>query len=143
MNEADNEFTITKRFDAPAEKVFAYFTDPELLARWHTPNLSVAPSMAVDLTVGGSYRFEMTDPEGNVHVAVGRYLEIVPDRKLVFTWAWEGTSNPATTVTVLFEPKGNATEVSLHHAGFADSDTLMHHRQGWKALLAHLTEALV
>lgn len=137
-----SEISVTKTFNAPVEKVFAYFTDPALLRRWHTPLPSTPPVILVDLSVGGSYRFEMTDPEGKVHVAVGKYLEIVPEEKLVFSWKWEGAPGPDTTVTVLFHAKGDSTEVSLHHTGFADKETMGHHAQGWEALLGNLANAL-
>jgi uncharacterized protein YndB with AHSA1/START domain len=144
MNKSDsrNEFTITRLFNARIEKVFAYFTDPELLSLWHTPNPDVEPVMAVDLSVGGSYRFEMTDPAGQVHVAVGTYRQIQPNEKLVFTWKWEGSPHPDTVVTIHFREAGESTEITLHHTGFTDTGTIDHHNQGWIALFGNLEQTL-
>ena len=141
MNTNANTLTITKTIQAPASTVFSYFTDPELLAKWHSPNLKSPPVMEVELTVGGEYRFSMHDMEGNNHVAIGIYKEIIANKKLVFTWRWENGPHPDTTVTVLFKDKGKATEIELIHEGFIDGDVKAHHNQGWNALLGNL-EAL-
>lgn len=140
--DASQSLTIKKKINAPAKKVFSYFTDPALLAKWHAPNLKMPPAIAIDLKVGGQYRFAMHDMEGNIHVVIGVYKEIVAGKKLVFTWRWENGPHPDTTVTVLFKDMGNATEIELIQEGFIDDSVKTHHHQGWIALLGNLETLL-
>ena len=144
MSESEKlkSFSVNKLFNAPVSTVFSFFTDPKLLALWHTPVPSIAPAISVDLKVGGSYRFVMTDTEGSVHVAIGVYKEIIAQQKLVFSWQWENGPHPETTVTVLFRDLGGKTEVTLNHEGFVDQDVLGHHNRGWQALLGNLALVL-
>jgi uncharacterized protein YndB with AHSA1/START domain len=141
-SQADNVIRVSKVFSASVERVFAHFTKPELLATWHNPNKELHPRINVDFKVGGAYRFEMKDMEGNTHIAVGSYKEIVANKKLVFSWQWEDGPHPETTVTVLFKTHEEGTEVELIHEGFTDQDVQGHHNQGWIALLGNLESVL-
>ena len=137
-----NSLQVKKIFSAPIEIVFAHFTKAELLSTWHSPNLTIPPKLNLDLKVGGAYRIEMIDADGDVHIVVGIYKEIVPNQKLVYSWKWEGGTHPETTVTVLFTTLGDSTEVELIHAGFVDDEVKGHHNQGWNGLLSKLANVL-
>lgn len=80
----------------------------------------------------------MNDPDCELHVATGVYLEISKPNKLVYTWSWEGGEMPETQVTVLFRSLGQQTEVELIHEGFPAADVTAHHGEGWTALLGNL-----
>ncbi|HSS63842.1 MAG TPA: SRPBCC domain-containing protein, partial [Gammaproteobacteria bacterium] len=72
------------------------------------------------------------------HVTRGVYREVVPNRKVVFTWQWEGTDNE-TLVTVQLRAKSpRETELTLKHERFADSATRDHHDDGWTRCLSKL-----
>jgi uncharacterized protein YndB with AHSA1/START domain len=68
--------------------------------------------------VGGRYRFVMHGRNGETHRVGGVYREIVPNRKLVYTWAWESTPDRESLVTVEFLPAGRGTELVLTHQRF-------------------------
>jgi uncharacterized protein YndB with AHSA1/START domain len=97
---------------APAERVFSAWIDPTLLQRW------LAPIAAADARPGGRFRLEVSKPEG-AHVVTGEYREMVPNRRLVMTWVYEGPMAPAGQVTALLtvdlHPAGSETEINLHH----------------------------
>jgi uncharacterized protein YndB with AHSA1/START domain len=65
----------------------------------------------------------------------GVYREIVPDRRLVYTWAWESTPERESLVTVEFRPAGEQTELVIVHARFFDSAARDRHAHGWNGCL--------
>lgn len=83
------EIVIEKVFDAPREMVWKAWTEPEMIKKWWGPEGFTAPSIKVDLKVGGKYIFAMKGPEGSewdkVMHSAGIYKEIVPHEKLVVT----------------------------------------------------------
>jgi uncharacterized protein YndB with AHSA1/START domain len=94
----------------------------------------------VDLKVGGKYRIAMTDADadGKTHPAVGQFKVIDEPNKRVYSWNWEGSEDPGTTVTVQFRPNGSQTEVTLTHENFPNSEMTSHHSQGWTGIFARL-----
>jgi uncharacterized protein YndB with AHSA1/START domain len=89
----------------------------------------------IDLRVGGRYRIVMHGPDGEVHRVGGVYREVVREKKLVYTWAWESTPERESIVTVEFRPHGDATELVLTHQRFADTEARDRHQQGWGGCL--------
>lgn len=122
--------TIERLIDATPDEAFAMFTEPERLRRWHTV------SAAVDLRVGGGYRFTVVP--GNV--AVGTFTEIDPGRRLVLTWDWDGQDPLGSTVRVDFEPQGAQTLVRLTHEGL-DEEQGAGHAEGWNHYADRLVDA--
>jgi uncharacterized protein YndB with AHSA1/START domain len=103
------ELVVTRTFDGPARHVFKAWTTPELLKRWWAPkSIGITlVSCEVDARTGGTYRFEFGVPGSDQPVAFfGRYLEVVPDRKIVWTNE-EGEEGSVTTAT--FEEKDGRT----------------------------------
>ena len=137
---------MTKTINAPVERVFAAWTEPELLHKWWGAHESFsAPVAEVDLRVGGKYRLGMLEPGKDApYVCHGVYQEIDPPNKLVFTWAWENMPDqldfaPAETlVTVEFIDKNGATEVILTHERFPDVHMRDEHEGGWVGCLESL-----
>jgi uncharacterized protein YndB with AHSA1/START domain len=123
---------------APAEAVFDAWTRPELMMQWFAPTSMTTPAASVDLREGGAYRVEMEGPDGTRYVATGTYLEIVPARRLVFTWGWDGPDRRETLVTVELHERGEETELVLRHERFASSADRDSHREGWSGALEKL-----
>lgn len=109
----DREIVVKRTFDAPARIVFEAWTKPELLRRWWVPKSAPVKliSCEADVRVGGSYRF-VFDHEGNEVVFFGKYLEVVPNARLVWTNEESGEDGAVTTVT--FEEKEGKTYLLLH-----------------------------
>ena len=111
---SDRELVITRTFDAPARLVFEAWTTPELFKQWWVPKSSGATllSCAQDVRVGGSYRLEFAHPTAATPMAFfGRYVEVVPDARLV--WTNEESADGAVT-TVTFEEKDGKTLLVMH-----------------------------
>ncbi|MDO9412562.1 MAG: SRPBCC domain-containing protein [Pseudolabrys sp.] len=135
--------TIKRRFKAAPAKVYAAWTDPEKMSRWLGPGDVKRVEAKTDLRVGGRYsiRMVMADDE---HNALGVYREIVPNEKLVFTWAWKSTPERESLVTVTIVPDGDGSLMTLHHEQFFDEAARDNHNKGWTEIverLAALVEA--
>ncbi len=136
--------TVNRIINAPRERVFAAWTQPELLRKWWGAHESFsAPIAEIDLRVGGKYRLGMLEPGKDApYVSYGVYREVNPPERLVFTWAFEkmpgddpGFVPAETLVTVEFINKGGATEVVLTHEQFPDEHMRDEHQQGWGGCL--------
>lgn len=130
--------TLKRRFKAPPAEVFAAWTDPEKIRRWMGPEGVVGLSAEMDARAGGRYRLLMRSPDGEEHDVSGVYREVVPNEKLVFTWAWKSTPERQSLVTVLLKPDGDGTLLTLTHEQFFDETARDHHRQGWTGSLDKL-----
>jgi len=126
--------TLKRRFKAPPAKVFAAFTDPEKVKHWMGPGEMKAVLAECDARNGGRYRWVMQSPAGDRHDVSGMYREVVPNEKLVFTWAWkvEPPDTPhESLVTVLFKPDGDGTLLTLTHEKLFDEASRQGHERGW------------
>ncbi|WP_413988721.1 SRPBCC family protein [Labrys okinawensis] len=110
---SERELVVTRTFDGPARIVFEAWTTPELLKRWWAPKSNGVSllSCEVDVRVGGRYRFEFGHDASQSMVFFGRYLEVTPYSRLV--WTNEESDDGAVT-TVTFEEKEGKTLLVLH-----------------------------
>lgn len=112
---SDREVVVTRTFAAPARLVWEAWTRPERLQSWWAPKSFGVyfVSCRADVRTGGSYRFEMGHPGSDQPMAFfGRYLEVTPHERLVWTNEEGGEGGQVTTVT--FEDLGGETRVTLH-----------------------------
>ena len=110
---SDRELVVTRTFNAPARIVFEAWTKPELLKRWWAPKsmgISLL-SCEADVRVGGRYRFEFGHDGSKAIAFFGRYIEVTPCSRLV--WTNEESDDGAVT-TVTFEEKGGQTLLLIH-----------------------------
>jgi len=135
--------TLKRRLKAPAEKVFAAWTQPEALKRWFGPTDEMVNDVVeADLRIGGRYRIAGRSANGEPHSVGGVYKEIVANRKLVFTWAWESTSERESLVTIEIKPADGGCELTLTHERFFDEAARERHQQGWIGTLERLERHL-
>jgi uncharacterized protein YndB with AHSA1/START domain len=102
---SDREFAIEHTFHAPAAKVFAAYTDPKIVPLWWAPPGGTIAVEKMDVRPGGSYRF-LQRAFGQEMVFIGRYLEVSPVTRLVYTFAVEGQGDEVTTTVELTEREG-------------------------------------
>ena len=109
---SDREVVVTRTFDAPVRLVFEAWSNPELFQKWWVPkSLPFAlHSFEADVRVGGTYRL-VFDAQGTAVTFFGRYLEVVPNARLVWTNDEGGEGGAVTTVT--FTEKGGKTTVAV------------------------------
>lgn len=134
---------VRRIYAAPVASVYAAWTDPQQVSQWMAPSDDFGRTEAtIDLRVGGRYRVVMHGPDGEVHRVGGIYREVVPNHKLVYTWAWDSTPERESIVTVEFRPSGHNTELVLTHERFADTEARDKHQQGWNGCLDRLSRYL-
>jgi uncharacterized protein YndB with AHSA1/START domain len=129
---------------ASRSRVFAAFTEPEELAKWWGPRGFTAPSIEIDLRVGGSYRIAMQPPEGDLFYLTGAFREIDPPARLAYTFRWEDPTpdDRETLVTLSLRELGESTELVFTQGTFAAERRRALHEQGWTDGLDRLQELL-
>lgn len=131
--------TIKRRFNASPAKVFAAWTDPQKMTRWMGPPNIIRCEAENDLRVGGRYHIVMVVPDTE-HDVSGVYREIVPNEKVVFTWAWKSTQDRESLVTVTIKPDGDGSLMTLHHEQFFDEAARDNHNRGWTVIMDRLAQ---
>ncbi len=140
------DLVLTRVINAPREKVFKAWTNPELLKKWFAPKPWTTPAAETDVRVGGSSRIVMRSPEGQEFPAKGVYLEVVPNERLVFTdaftKAWEPAEKPFMTVILTFEDQGGKTRYTALVRHWTVADREQHEKMGFHEGWAMCTEQL-
>ena len=134
--------TIKRRFKATPAKVFAAWTDPEKVKRWMGPGEVKVLATEGDARIGGGFRWLMQAPNGEHHDVSGVYREVIPNEKLVFTWAWKSTPERESLVTLTFKPDGDGTLFTMIHEQFFDETARDNHNKGWTSAMDKLGEYL-
>ena len=102
------------------------------MTRWWgvTPHAN-KPIAETDLRVGGRFRVQFWGESGEHHAVGGVYREIVPGRRLVFSWAWQSTPERESQVTVDLKPVDDGTMLTLTHEQFFSEKARDDHNGGW------------
>ncbi|MBB3392866.1 uncharacterized protein YndB with AHSA1/START domain [Rhizobium sp. BK275] len=113
VRKSERELVITRTFNAPARIVFKAWTTPELFMRWWAPKSMGVPllSCGMDVRVGGGYRVAFGHDASSATEFFGKYLEVIPNARLVWT---NEESDDAAVTTVTFEEKDGKTLLTLH-----------------------------
>jgi len=143
----DNTLVIKKIFNAPAEKVFAAWTDPDMVKKWYGPEGMTTDIHEMDVREGGVYRLTMKSPDGAVHPLRGTFTAIQRPTRLEMTWQWESEGagdeeGPETTVKVELVEKEGKTEMTLTHE-LTSKEACDMHQQGWESSFTKLEKILV
>lgn len=117
---------------ARPETIFAFFTDSGKMIQWKGLNATLEPR------IRGIYCVNVNGRD----VVRGEYLEVIPYRRIVFTWGWEGEGSVlkpgASTVEISLTADGNGTIVRLKHRGLSTEEQYQLHAQGWDHYLDRL-----
>jgi uncharacterized protein YndB with AHSA1/START domain len=143
-----HELVLTRLIDAPREKLFRCWTEPELIKQWFAPKPYTVPVARTDLKVGGNNLIVMKSPEGQEIPCPGTYLEIVPNQKLVFTDAYTGDwvpgGKPFMTAILTFEEEDGKTRYTARVRHWNAEDLKTHEQmgfhQGWGICTDQLAE---
>lgn len=142
MTGADGVIEQTLRIQARPETVWRYWTDPERMCDWWGRAAELHPEP------GGTCRVEMGDSTNAGPVMSGRYLELEPHHRLVFSFGWESSDGAppevppgSTRVEVTLVPDGDDTILTLRHHGLPAQHTA-EHGGGWAHFLGILAERL-
>ncbi len=131
----ERELVLTRIIDAPREKLFKAWTDPELVKQWFAPLPWTTSAAELDVRPGGTAMVVMRDPDGNEYPNPGVYLEVVENERLVFTdaftKAWEPSEKPFMTAIVTFEDIGGKTRYTARARHWTVADREAHEKMGF------------
>jgi uncharacterized protein YndB with AHSA1/START domain len=137
--------TMEREFSHPPEAVFRAWTETDALRAWMGPGEVSAPESEMDARVGGSLTVPMVNPDGKVHTARGEVVELVENRLLSFTWAWDqedGSPGQLMEITLEFHPTAGGTRLVLRQTNFIDEEARDKHEQGWNGCCDKLGDYL-
>lgn len=139
--QGERELVVTRTFDAPPSMVFKAWSQPELFQRWWIPKSAFGISLVscdMDVCNGGRYRLEFSSGGSDSMAFYGKYLEVIPDERIVWTND-EGEDGAITTVT--FEDQGGKTLLAFHEI-YPSQEALEEALQGSAAGLPEQLEQL-
>jgi uncharacterized protein YndB with AHSA1/START domain len=126
------DLVLDREIDVPVELVWEAWTTPKSIKHWFSPKPWSVTKCDIDLRVGGAFNFTMRSPEGEESPHVGCYLDIVPNRRLIWTNAllpgFRPAPKPFSTAALLFEPRGSGTcytAIAVH----GDEETRVAHEK--------------
>jgi uncharacterized protein YndB with AHSA1/START domain len=131
---SDRELIVTRTFDSPAAAVFDAWTRPEFFKLWWAPKSmgAVLSACEIDARTGGGYRITFGDGGSDSATFFGRYLEVTPPSRLVWT---NEESNDAPVTTVTFEDRGERTLLALSEL-YRSAEPLPDAVAGMQAMMA-------
>ncbi len=134
--------TLKRRLTAPARQGLRCVDRPRKILKWFGPEEIETLRAEADARVGGGFRIVMRGADGEEHDVSGVYREVVPNEKLVFTWAWRSMPERELLVTVLIKPDGAGSQLTLIHEQFFDEAARDRHAHGWTGCLDKLARYL-
>jgi uncharacterized protein YndB with AHSA1/START domain len=132
--------TLSRHYPVGPEKVWRAWTDPEAVKKWWGPGPGEPVAAAeLDVRLGGKFRIVFGGPNGKEHECAGTYKEVVPNRRLVFTWSWPRTTpERISIVTIVFKAAGGGTDLVFTHEQLFDEKVRDDHKRGWSSSLDKL-----
>lgn len=137
-----NSVQLSQFIAANVDKVFRAWTDAKWLCQWFAPGDMTVPHAEVDASEGGKYRIEMLNPDNETFITYGEYKQVVKNKKLVFSWGWEGPDRYETEVIVEFEAVDGGTLINLQHLRHRNGDVAANHSSGWVGIFVKLVEKI-
>ncbi len=130
--------TLVRRIKASPARVWAAITQPEQMMQWWGPDAGPTLSGVADVRPGGRFSVVFRLVSGEEYNPTGLYREVVPERKLAFTWDLPGAAQPVTLVTFRLEPFEGGTVLTLTHEHLPHEEARKSHEKGWSGLLDKL-----
>jgi uncharacterized protein YndB with AHSA1/START domain len=132
------DITVTRTIPASSDKVFDLWMNPKSPGGpWYG-----AERVILNPLVDGLFYIAVKH-EGRIWPHYGRFLKIDRPRRVEYTWMSEATKGAESIVTVTMEPRGDETDVTLHHSGVPDDEMGRQHKDGWTWILSTLAEGFV
>ena len=132
---------IKRLIKAPRDRVYVAWTDPAQMKQWFGPENVRTRDLIADARVGGTFRWDLTNSDGEKMTCCGEYRELQPGKKIVFTWQWqddEDWENHTSIVTVELDDAEGGTELRLIHEKLPSEESRDRHNEGWNSVLDKL-----
>jgi uncharacterized protein YndB with AHSA1/START domain len=103
----ERQIKVVREFDAPRERVFEAFTDPDQVAQWWGPHGTTTKIEELDARTGGDYRFVIGESDGSESTFRGAFREVTPPERLSWSFEWGGMPGYVSVDTTEFEDLGD------------------------------------
>ena len=123
---------------ASRDRVYAAWTDPAQMKQWFGPENVQTRKLTADARVGGTFRWDLTNSDGEEMTMLGQFRELQRDKKIVFTWQWqddEDWEDHISIVTVELYDRDGDTELRLTHEQLPNEESRDGHSRGWNSAL--------
>ncbi len=138
------DLTITRHFDAPPERVFAFISKTEHLLKWWGPEGMFCPEYALDFEKKGDWFSVMQNKDGKRYKVSGHVTHVDAPRSIGFTWAWHDEDDKRgveSHVTMRVVPaQGGGTEFTLNHVDLPSEEAAQNHNEGWTSSIRRLEQ---
>jgi uncharacterized protein YndB with AHSA1/START domain len=138
------ETTVAKTIDATPEDIYAAFSTVDQISRWWGPKGFTVPEATLEFRTGGSFRI-CIESDGKKLWQHGVFRELDEPSRIAFTFAWEKSEEQPLgegMITVIIQPQGKQSRVSLRHAGLPSQEEADGHNSGWNECLDRLAETV-
>jgi len=146
LPEHANDLVLTRLLDIPADRLYRCWTEPALIQQWFAPSPWSVSCVDNDVRPGGHSLIVMRSPEGQEMPGRGVYLEVIPNRRLVFTDAftqgWVPADKPFMTGIVSFDPEGAQTRYTARVRHWSAADRTQHEAMGFHTGWGQCTDQL-
>ena len=132
---------VERLIEASRDQVYTAWTDPAQMKQWFGPENVQTRDLIADARVGGTFRWDLTNSEGEDMTILGEYRELQPGKKIVFTWQWaddEDWENHISIVRLELNDAEGGTNLRLTHEQLPNEESRDGHRQGWNSTLNKL-----
>ncbi|HET9637332.1 MAG TPA: SRPBCC domain-containing protein [Gemmatimonadaceae bacterium] len=137
-----DKLVIKRSYNAPIDVAWDAWADPSKAKAWWGPRGFTAPVVELDERPGGKWRAKMVGPDGAELWQHGVYREIVPKKRIVYTFIWDQEPDHEMLVTVDFVGSGNKTDITFQQTGFKSDGEREGHKGGWGESFDRLGEFL-
>ena len=126
---------VKRNFNVSITSLFDAWTIPDVFLKWFGPPGFQCVEMDADVSVGGGFHIHMVGPDPKkIHYHIrGTYRDVIQNKRLVFTWKWDGPirNETETLVEIEFNEKQDCTELVLSHFYLPNEDEVNGHKSGW------------
>lgn len=142
--ETEPALTISRSYKASLARVYGALAEGAQLAQWFGPKGCSIGDCDWRPEVGRPWRVVLIHADGDANPVGGVFREVVPEERLVLTWAWENTEYAGleTLVTFEFKALGDMTELTITHEWLRDETARERHNMGWNSSFDCLAEYL-
>jgi uncharacterized protein YndB with AHSA1/START domain/DNA-binding transcriptional ArsR family regulator len=137
--QSDISLEVKRQIQAPVASVYGAWSNA--ISSWFGPEGCEVMEASFNPVVGESYSIKVKEETMGDMTVQGVFKEVVPNDRLVFTWAWVGEEDES-LVTVGFREVDGSTELTLTHTGFSASESRDHHMVGWEGTLEKLAASV-
>lgn len=134
--------TLVRRLKASPARIWTALTRPDQMLLWWGPDAGPTVSVTAEVWPGGRFSVVFRMLNGDEHNPTGVYREVVPERRLSFTWDLPGQTEPLSLVTFQLDPVVGGTVLTLTHEHLPDEAMQASHEMGWNGLLDQLSAFL-